>query len=106
MRLTDAMPYREIIDYCAVYPGRVEQVFETLSYLDVVNHAKRIHVPALFSVGLVDEITPASTVYAAYNHYAGTEDTQGLPVQRPRGRRLLAARGQAGLPGRRPAGQG
>src|SRR6185437_15198605 len=71
VRLTDKLPYREIIDYCAVYPDRVDQVFETLGYIDVVNHARRTSVPALFSVGLVDEITPASTVFAAYNHYAG-----------------------------------
>jgi cephalosporin-C deacetylase len=79
VRLTDTMPYREIIDYCAVYPARVEQVFATLAYIDVVNHAKRTHLPALFSVGLVDEITPASTVYAAYNHYAGPKTLKVYP---------------------------
>ena len=33
-------------------------------------------MPSLFSVGLVDEITPPSTVFAAYNHYAGPKQIQ------------------------------
>jgi cephalosporin-C deacetylase len=64
-------PYSELAEYCRVHAGQVDQVFATLSYIDVVNHAKRATAPALFAVGLVDEITPASTVFAAYNHYAG-----------------------------------
>jgi cephalosporin-C deacetylase-like acetyl esterase len=30
--------------------------------------------PALFSAGLADDITPPSTVFAAFNHYAGPKD--------------------------------
>jgi cephalosporin-C deacetylase len=69
--VTDSAPYLEISDYCRLYPQRVEQVFATLSYFDAVNHARRLEVPALFSVGLADLITPPSTVFAAFNHYAG-----------------------------------
>jgi cephalosporin-C deacetylase len=69
--VTDSAPYLEISDYCRLYPQRVAQVFSTLSYFDVVNHARRLGVPALFSVGLADLITPPSTVFAAFNHYAG-----------------------------------
>ena len=79
VEVTDTRPYRELIDYCSVHSDRVEQVFETLSYIDVVNHAKRLTVPALFSVGLIDEITPASTIFAAYNHYAGPKDIGVYP---------------------------
>ncbi len=57
-----------------MHRDRVEQVFATLSYVDVVNHAKRARSPALFSVGLADDITPPSTVFAAYNNYAGDKD--------------------------------
>lgn len=55
-----------------MHSDRVEAVFTTLSYVDVVNHAKRAQPPALLSVGLADDITPPSTVFAAFNHYAGT----------------------------------
>ncbi len=71
LQITDALPYGELVRYCAVRPGEVDNVFRTLSYIDVANHAKRAQAPALFSVGLVDEITPPSTVFAAYNYYAG-----------------------------------
>lgn len=57
-------------------PDRVEQVFDTLAQFDVVNHCRRILVPALFSVGLVDTITPPSTVFNAYNHYAGMKQIE------------------------------
>jgi cephalosporin-C deacetylase len=69
--VTDANPFGEIAEYCRVYPERVDAVFHTLSYIDVVNHARRITAPALFSVGLTDLITPPSTVFAAYNYYGG-----------------------------------
>jgi cephalosporin-C deacetylase len=71
VEITDAKPFGELIEYCSVHSDRVDRVFETLSYIDAVNHARRAGAPALFSVGLIDEITPASTVFAAYNHYGG-----------------------------------
>jgi cephalosporin-C deacetylase len=74
--ITDAAPYSEIAEYCKVYPDRVETVFHTLSYFDVVNHARRVTSPALFSVGLFDLVTPPSTVFAAYNHYAGAKQIE------------------------------
>jgi cephalosporin-C deacetylase len=72
--VTDTAPYAELAEYCAVHSDLVDQVFATLSYVDVVNHAKRASAPALFSVGLADDITPPSTIFAAYNHYAGDKD--------------------------------
>lgn len=68
--ITDAMPYHELTNYCAVHRDKIETVFHTLSYFDGVNFATRIQAPALFSVGLMDAICPPSTVYAAYNHLA------------------------------------
>ena len=69
--ITDAAPFSEIRDYSATYPDRVGSVFRTLSYFDVVNHAKRVTAPSLFSVALMDEITPPSTVFAAFNALVG-----------------------------------
>jgi cephalosporin-C deacetylase len=79
VRTTPSAPYKEIIEFCAVYPQHVAQVFRSLSYLDMVNHARYSFQPALFSVGLVDEVTPASTVYAAYNVYAGPKEIEVYP---------------------------
>ena len=52
----------------------MEQVFRTLSYLDGMNFATRANAPALFTVGLMDLVCPPSTVFGAYNHYAGQKD--------------------------------
>jgi len=79
LEVTDTTPYRELAEYCKVRPDRVTQVFATLAYLDVVNHARRARAAALFSVGLADTITPPSTVFAAFNHYAGPKDIAVYP---------------------------
>jgi cephalosporin-C deacetylase len=79
VEVTESRPYVELIEYLSVHRGEVDRVFSTLSYLDLVNHAKRATAPALFSVGLVDDITPASTVFAAFNHYAGPKQIEVYP---------------------------
>jgi cephalosporin-C deacetylase len=69
--ITDAHPYQEIARYLLTHRDRVESIFDTLAYFDGVNFAVRAQASALFSVGLMDEICPPSTVFAAYNHYSG-----------------------------------
>ena len=54
---------------------RCDAAFRTLSYFDGVNFAARAKAPALFSVALMDDICPPSTVYGAYNAYAGATKT-------------------------------
>jgi cephalosporin-C deacetylase len=70
-QIINTMPYAEISAYLKTHRNHTEPVFRTLSYFDGVNFAARATAPALFSVGLMDTICPPSTVYAAYNHYAG-----------------------------------
>ena len=70
-QIIDTAPYSEIAMYCKTHRDKIESVFETLSYFDGLNFSARAKAPALFSVGLMDNICPPSTVYAAYNHYAG-----------------------------------
>ncbi len=72
--ITDSHPYQEIAKFCQTHRDKVDTVFNTLSYFDGVNFAARSKAKALFSVGLMDEICPPSTVFAAYNHYAGPKD--------------------------------
>ncbi len=72
--ITDAHPYQELARFCLTRRDAVDTVFATLAYFDGVNFAARAGAPALFSVGLMDEICPPSTVYAAYNHYAGPKE--------------------------------
>ncbi|GAA2987905.1 cephalosporin-C deacetylase [Microbacterium terrae] len=66
---TDTDPYQEVVRYLAVHRGADERVFDTLSYFDGVNFAKRADAAALYSAALMDTICPPSTVFAAYNHH-------------------------------------
>lgn len=70
---TGGDPYQEVVRYLSVYRGADERVFDTLSYFDGANHAKRAGAAGLFSVALMDDVCPPSTVYAAYNHYGATD---------------------------------
>lgn len=69
-------PYQELAEYLRWHSRHlVEPAFATLSYFDGVHFARRATAPALFSVGLMDPICPPSTVYAAFNRYAGDDRT-------------------------------
>ncbi|MFE4308300.1 acetylxylan esterase [Streptomyces sp. NPDC056891] len=71
--VTDRTPYREIGNYLKTHRGRVRLVQDTLSYFDGVHFAARASAPALFSTALEDLTCPPSTVFAAFNAYAGDE---------------------------------
>ena len=77
--VTDEDPYAELRRYLSVHRDRAEETFRTLGYFDGVAFAPRATAPALFAVGLMDEICPPSTVFAAYNHYAGEHDIKVWP---------------------------
>ena len=72
--ITDAAPYSEIVGFCRAHRDKIDIVFNTLSYFDGVNFAARCQARALFSAALMDLICPPSTVFAAYNHFAGPKD--------------------------------
>lgn len=71
--ITDAHPYQEIARFCLTHRDKIDAVFATLAYFDGVNFAARARCEALFSVGMMDTVCPPSTVFAAYNHFAGAK---------------------------------
>lgn len=73
VELTPAPPYTEIARYLAVHRHRADDVFRTLGYFDGAVFARRIAQPALFSVGLMDDVSLPSSVFAAYNHLASAD---------------------------------
>ena len=77
--VADTDPYLEVARFLAVHRGMAEQAFETLAYVDGVHHAARSAAPALFSVALADRTCPPSTVYAAFNAYAGPAVIESYP---------------------------
>jgi cephalosporin-C deacetylase len=83
--LVDTDPYAEIARYLKVHRDQVDRALGTLSYFDVAILGRRATAPALFSVGLMDDITPPSTVYAAFNHYAGPKEIVEYPFNEHEG---------------------
>lgn len=79
LEVCDTEPYAKIRRFLRVHRTDEERVFRTLSYVDGRSFAARATVPALFSVGLEDEITPPSTVFAAYNEYRGPKEIRVWP---------------------------
>ncbi|HEX2913186.1 MAG TPA: acetylxylan esterase [Chloroflexia bacterium] len=77
--ITDAQPYQEISSYLAAKRDKDAMIFNTLAYFDGINFAARARATALFSVGLMDEVCPPSTVFAAYNHYTGPKEIRIWP---------------------------
>ncbi len=73
IEITDQHPYAELVGYLRVRRSEAQSAFATLDYVDGVNFAVRATASALFSVGLMDEICPPSTVFAAFNHYCGSK---------------------------------
>ncbi len=72
--LAQAEPYLELVRYLGAHRDRVEQTFATLGYFDGAVLARLATAPALFSVALMDVVCPPTTVFAAYNAYAGPKD--------------------------------
>jgi cephalosporin-C deacetylase len=75
----DTDPYCEIVRYLKAHRDHADRALETLSYFDVAILGRWAQVPALFSVGLMDQICPPSTVYAAYNAYGGPKQVREYP---------------------------
>ena len=74
LELTQAQPWAEVTRYFATYPDKTEQIFRTLSYVEINNLADRIQCPTLISVGLVDMLCPPSTIFAVYNRLTCLKD--------------------------------
>jgi cephalosporin-C deacetylase len=77
--IVDTYPYKEIAEYCHIHRDKLETVFHTLSYFDGVNLATRASAKALFSVALMDQVCPPSTVFAAYNYWTGEKEIKVYP---------------------------
>jgi cephalosporin-C deacetylase len=66
-------PFEELGHYLATHRNDTETVWNTAAYFDGVNFAKRITVPSLWSVALMDQTVPPSTTFAGFNALASTD---------------------------------
>jgi cephalosporin-C deacetylase len=79
LEVCDVHPYRELRQYLSSHRDAEQRTLTTLGYFDGVSFARRATAPALVSVALLDTICPPSTVYAAYNEYAGPKELAVYP---------------------------
>ena len=77
--ITDTAPYSELLAFARTHRHDAERALTVLGNFDGTTMAARATAPALFSVALMDDVCPPSTVYAAYNHYAGPKELVVYP---------------------------
>ncbi|WP_423067475.1 acetylxylan esterase [Devosia sp. CN2-171] len=69
--LTTRDPYGEIVRYLGVHREKAAMAYNTINYFDGVHFAARCKAATLYSVALMDDVCPPSTVYASFNAWAG-----------------------------------
>lgn len=69
--LTSRDPYGEIVRFLATHREKAASAYATINYFDGVHFAARSKAAALYSVALMDDVCPPSTVYGSYNAWAG-----------------------------------
>jgi cephalosporin-C deacetylase len=70
---------KDLAHFIERYPDKMETVFKTMSYYDVINFADKIKCPVMVSCGLKDEATPPECVYAAYNKITSEKYIHNYP---------------------------
>lgn len=85
IEITPRDPYTEIARYLTIHRDKIDTVLNTLSYFDGMNFATRMQARAYYSVGLMDDICPPSTVYASYNHVTTKKDIKIYPFNNHEG---------------------
>jgi cephalosporin-C deacetylase len=72
-------PYTEVPEFLAENVKLIEPALNTLRYIDCALLARRITATTLVSVGLMDDICPPSTVFAAYNEINADKEIAVFP---------------------------
>jgi cephalosporin-C deacetylase len=83
--ITDREPYKEVAQYLKIHREKARRAQDVLSYFDVVNFVRRATAPAWFSTALMDSTCPPSTVFGAYNAYAGPKQISVWPFNEHEG---------------------
>jgi cephalosporin-C deacetylase len=66
-------PYTEVPEFLDRNVDLIDAALTTLRYVDCALLARRVTAATLMSVGLMDDICPPSTVFAAYNEIPATD---------------------------------
>jgi cephalosporin-C deacetylase len=77
--LAPRLPYTEVPEFLAENIELADPALNTLRYVDCALLARRITATTLVSVGLMDDICPPSTVFAAYNEITADKEIAVFP---------------------------
>ena len=69
---SSSYPYAEIADLLRQHPDIEAQIWDTVSYFDVVNFAPQVTCPVLLSTGMKDDICPAPATLAMAEYISGS----------------------------------
>lgn len=72
--------FSAVSDYLKSHPCQEAQVYDTLSYFDLMNMAEWISCPVFASVGLKDTVCPAKCYYASYNRIRAEKEIHVYPL--------------------------
>lgn len=75
-------PYPEIAAFLGRHRDRYEPTLAVLNYFDGINLARTATAPALYSVALMDDVCPPSTVFASFNAYGASATPKEIEVYR------------------------
>lgn len=59
--------------------NNTKEKINTAGYYDVVNFAKRLKIPGMYSLGFNDEVCPPTSMYAAYNTISAPKEMYVVP---------------------------
>lgn len=90
--LAPRAPYTEIPEFLSQNVDLIPRALDTLRYVDCALLARRITASCLLSAGLMDDICPPSTVFAAYNEITADKDIAVYPFSGHTGPRPHAER--------------
>jgi cephalosporin-C deacetylase-like acetyl esterase len=65
-----AWPANEVKFFATTHFKKMDELFRTLSYVDIKNHAPSVSCPVFMGVGLFDDICPPAINFAAFNNLA------------------------------------
>jgi cephalosporin-C deacetylase len=74
--ITGSFPYQEVSVFLAQHVDLVPTALDTLSYVDAALLARRITARCRLSVGLMDDVSPPSTVFAVYNEITAPKEIE------------------------------
>jgi cephalosporin-C deacetylase len=78
VEVVDKKPYTEITDFLRAHPALEDDVWNTLSYIDLLNLADRVSCPVVVTAALWDDVCPPSTIFGVFRRIGSAKKTMRI----------------------------